>query len=253
MKWLRYEHKGKVFYGFLTDAGLVAAAAGLPWEGAAPTGHTAALSDVTVLAPCQPEKIVCVGVNYLDHAQESNRSLPPEPLIFLKPPTAVIGPGEAIVHPDISDNVHYEGELAIVIKKRCRAVKKDEAAEYIFGCTCANDVTARDLQRKDIQFTRAKSFDTFCPLGPYIETGFDFAGGEIKTRLNGRLVQSSNINRLIFKVPEIIEFISKVMTLCPGDVILTGTPGGVGRMQDGDLVEVEIEGIGVLKNTVIGG
>jgi 2-keto-4-pentenoate hydratase/2-oxohepta-3-ene-1,7-dioic acid hydratase in catechol pathway len=162
----------------------------------------------------------------------------------------VLGSGDAIIHPDISGNVQYEGELALVIKKNCRSGKKSEAAEYIFGCTCANDVTARDLQEKDVQFTRAKSFDTFCPLGPYIETGSDFADSEIRTRLNGNTVQSSNTGKLIFKVPEIIEFISKVMTLCPGDVVLTGTPAGVGRMQKGDVVEVEIGGIGILKNTV---
>jgi 2-keto-4-pentenoate hydratase/2-oxohepta-3-ene-1,7-dioic acid hydratase in catechol pathway len=212
-------------------------------------GEVLAIEDVELLAPCQPSKIVCVGLNYAEHAKELKMKLPEEPILFLKPPSAVIGPGAEIVVPKSSARVDYEGELGVVIGKRCKAASADEAKKYILGYTCFNDVTARDLQQKDGQWTRAKSFDTFAPFGPWI-ANIDPDDVDIKTRLNGEVKQSSNTSDLIFGVTKLIEFISHVMTLEPGDVIATGTPPGVGRLEKEDVVEVEIEGIGVLKNRV---
>lgn len=209
------------------------------------------LTQLTLLAPVKPGKAVCVGLNYRDHARELNMSIPDEPILFLKPSTAVVGPGEAIVHPSASTRVDYEAELAVVIKKAARFISPGRAKEYILGYTCANDVTARDLQQKDGQWTRAKSFDTFLPLGPYIATGVDPSSLEISLYLNGIRKQHSNTAQLIFSVYELVSFISQIMTLEPGDVVLTGTPAGVGPMQPGDVVEVVIEGIGKLTNTVI--
>jgi 2-keto-4-pentenoate hydratase/2-oxohepta-3-ene-1,7-dioic acid hydratase in catechol pathway len=213
-------------------------------------GQVLALQDVHLLAPCRPSKIVCVGLNYVKHAQELKMALPDEPILFLKPPTSVLAPGGKIVYPSSCRQLDYEGELAVVIGKRCKDVLADEAEKHILGYTCINDVTARDLQRKDGQWTRAKSFDTFAPLGPWIGK-IDPLDVDIQTRLNGKVVQSSNTSDLIFDVPHLVQFISSVMTLEPGDVIATGTPPGVGPMQRGDTVEVEIEGIGVLKNCVV--
>ena len=207
------------------------------------------MEDVELLAPCQPSKIVCVGLNYVEHANELKMKLPLEPILFLKPPSAVIGPGAEIVVPKSSERVDYEGELGVVIGKRCKAIAADEAKKYVLGYTCFNDVTARDLQQKDGQWTRAKSFDTFAPFGPWIAC-IDPSDADIKTRVNGEVKQSSNTADLIFGVPKLVEFISNVMTLEPGDIIATGTPPGVGRLEKGDVVEVEIEGIGVLKNKV---
>lgn len=213
------------------------------------SGEVLAMEDVELIAPCQPSKIVCVGLNYAEHARELKMKLPEEPIIFLKPPSAVIGPGAEIVVPESSDRVDYEGEIGVVIGKRCKAISADEAQKYILGYTCFNDVTARDLQQKDGQWTRAKSFDTFAPFGPWI-SNIDPSDADIKTRVNGEVKQTSNTSDLIFGVPSLIEFISSIMTLEPGDVIATGTPPGVGRLEKGDVVEVEIEGIGVLKNRV---
>ena len=207
------------------------------------------MEDVELLAPCCPSKIACVGLNYVEHAKELKMKLPEEPILFLKPPSAVIGPGTEIIVPKSSERVDYEGELGVVIGKRCKAIAADEAKKHILGYTCFNDVTARDLQQKDGQWTRAKSFDTFAPFGPWIAS-IDPSDADIKTRVNGQIRQSSNTADLIFGVPSLIEFISNVMTLEPGDVIATGTPPGVGRLEKGDVVEVEIEGIGVLKNRV---
>ena len=212
-------------------------------------GEVLAMEDVELLAPCCPSKVVCVGLNYVEHAKELKMKLPEEPILFLKPPSAVIGPGAEIVMPKSSERVDYEGELGVVIGKRCKAMAADEAKKYVLGYTCFNDVTARDLQQKDGQWTRAKSFDTFAPFGPWIAS-IDPSNADIKTRVNGEVKQSSNTADLIFGVPKLIEFISHVMTLEPGDVIATGTPSGVGRLEKGDVVEVEIEGIGVLKNRV---
>lgn len=205
-----------------------------------------------LLAPALPGKIVAVGLNYRDHAGEMGHKLPEEPVLFMKPSTALIGPNDDIIHPAQSTRVDFEAELAVVIGSRCRNVRKEDAHEVIFGYTCFNDVTARDLQARDGQWTRAKSFDTFAPLGPWIETDLEDAGNlSIISRLNGTVRQSSNTGNLIFTVAELIEFISSVMTLEPWDVIATGTPAGIGPMSRGDEVEVEIEGIGVLTNRLV--
>ena len=207
--------------------------------------------DAEILAPCTPSKVVAVGLNYRQHAAELNMALPAEPLIFIKPATTVIAVDEAIVYPKQSMRVDYEAELAVVIKKTCKHVTADEAADYIAGYTCLNDVTARDLQKRDGQWTRAKGFDTFCPIGPFIETDFDWRGKQITGKLNGKVVQQSSTDDLIFGVEDIIAHISGVMTLNAGDVIATGTPSGIGPMLPGDVVSVEIEGLGALKNTVV--
>jgi 2-keto-4-pentenoate hydratase/2-oxohepta-3-ene-1,7-dioic acid hydratase in catechol pathway len=210
-------------------------------------------SGVKLLAPCAPSKIIAVGLNYTDHAKELGLPVPDEPVIFLKPPTTVIGPGEAIFHPPMSTRVDYEAELGVVIRDRTSRVVPDEARDHILGYTCANDVTARDIQKKDGQWTRAKSFDTFCPVGPWIETDLDADDLLVESYLNGRRKQSSRTSQFIFNVNHLVSFISHVMTLEPGDLIITGTPAGIGPMQPGDEIEVRIEGIGSLKNTVSAG
>ncbi len=203
---------------------------------------------VKFLPPVEPTKIVAVGLNYIDHVEELGMPVPEEPIIFLKPPSAVIGNDDVIILPSSARRVDYEGELAVVIGRDCRNVSESDAESYILGYTCFNDVTARDLQQKDGQWTRAKSFDTFAPLGPYIAELDDASKLKIETRLNGKTVQKSNTSNLIFDVPTLISFVSLIMTLKAGDVIATGTPAGVGELKHGDVVEVEIEGIGVLRN-----
>ncbi|MCX8022649.1 MAG: fumarylacetoacetate hydrolase family protein [Syntrophorhabdaceae bacterium] len=198
-----------------------------------------------------PSKIIAVGLNYRDHAEELKMDIPENPIIFMKPPTSVIENGESIVYPLTSKEVHYEGELAVIIKHRIKDISPKEAPNHIAGYTCANDVTARDIQRMDGQWTRSKSFDTFCPLGPKIVSAIDPTNLDIVTRVNGKIRQHSNTNQMIFDVFNLVSFISKVMTLQPGDIIITGTPPGVGPLFPGDTVEVEIEGIGILKNNVI--
>jgi 2-keto-4-pentenoate hydratase/2-oxohepta-3-ene-1,7-dioic acid hydratase in catechol pathway len=209
------------------------------------------LSDVKLLAPVNPSKIVCVGRNYAEHAAELGNEVPTEPLLFLKAPSAVINNGDLIVLPKYSKQVEHEGELAIVIGRRCRALFDDEdPRDHILGYACLNDITARDLQRKDGQFTRSKSFDTFCPVGPFIETDVDIKNGGVTTRVNGVTRQSGKFSQMVFPVDFLIRYISNMMTLMPGDVIATGTPSGVGRLESGDVCEIEIDGIGVLKNSV---
>ncbi|WP_407314073.1 fumarylacetoacetate hydrolase family protein [Desulfosporosinus sp. SB140] len=212
-----------------------------------------ALDKVKLLAPCTPSKGVCIGLNYFDHAREMNLELPEEPLMFLKPSSSLNYPGGNIEYPAISHNLHYEGELAIVIKKEAYHVSAEAAFDYVLGYTCANDVTARDLQLKDGQWTRGKSFNTFMPIGPWIETDIDPNSLNIKLYVNDEVRQSSNTNNLIFGVAQLVAYVTQVMTLYPGDVILTGTPSGVGPMQVGDKVAVEIEGIGRLENTIVSG
>lgn len=208
-------------------------------------------SDVKLLAPCEPSKVIAIGLNYKAHAAEFNKPLPEEPMIFMKPSTSVIGPEAEIVYPThMSRRVDYEGELAIVINRKARMVKKEDAREYILGYTCFNDVTARDLQGKDIQYTRAKGFDTFAPMGPWIETELNPADVRIETYLNSEKRQDTSTRDMIFDVYHLLSFVSHVMTLLPGDVITTGTPSGVGKMKPGDKVEVRIEGIGRLVNKV---
>jgi 2-keto-4-pentenoate hydratase/2-oxohepta-3-ene-1,7-dioic acid hydratase in catechol pathway len=203
-----------------------------------------------LLPPCVPTKIVCIGRNYAEHAKELGNEAPAEPIIFLKPPSAILAPFGTIVRPAISQRVDHEGELAIVIGKRAKDVKAAQWRDYVRGFACANDVTARDLQKKDVQFTRGKSFDTFAPIGPCIETELDVAALSLQTRVNGEIRQNGNTRDMVFPCDFLIEFITTVMTLEPGDVILTGTPSGVGPLAAGDSVEVEIEGIGVLRNAV---
>lgn len=217
----------------------------------APRGGRYPAATVRLAAPCMPSKVVAVGLNYRDHAAELGMQVPGDPVIFLKPPTTVIGPGEAIRYPAMSSQVDYEAELGVVIGKTARCLSPTAAGEYILGYTCANDVTARDLQKKDGQWTRAKSFDTFCPVGPWIETDLDPSDLAIESFLNGERRQSSRTSRFLFAIPQLISFISQVMTLYPGDLIITGTPAGIGPMQPGDEIEVRIEGIGSLKNTII--
>ena len=209
------------------------------------------LDEVKLLAPCVPSKIVAIGLNYKDHADEMNKKIPDDPMLFLKPSSSVIAHEENIIYPaHMSSRVDYEGELAVIIKKEAKNVNQDDALSYVLGYTCLNDVTARDLQSKDVQFTRAKGFDTFAPIGPWIETTLNPFDLEIKTFLNGELKQHLNTSNLIFAVPKLISFISSVMTLYPGDVISTGTPGGISAMNVGDKVEVKIENIGTLTNYV---
>jgi 2-keto-4-pentenoate hydratase/2-oxohepta-3-ene-1,7-dioic acid hydratase in catechol pathway len=216
------------------------------------TGDRHRLDQVRLLAPVIPRsKVVGIGKNYAEHAAEMGTEAPAEPLLFLKPNTAVIGPGDPIVHPTQSGEVHYEGELAVVIGRICRDVPLDRVPEVIFGYTVGNDVTARDLQRSDGQWTRAKGFDSFCPLGPWLETTLDVADVAVTTTLNGELKQAGRTAQLIHPIPTLISYISAVMTLLPGDVVLTGTPAGVGPMKPGDVVAVTVDGIGTLTNQVV--
>jgi 2-keto-4-pentenoate hydratase/2-oxohepta-3-ene-1,7-dioic acid hydratase in catechol pathway len=216
------------------------------------TKEVLAVAEVEMLLPVAPSKIVCVGRNYAEHAAELGNEVPKEPLLFLKAPSALLGDGENIVIPPQSNQVEHEGELAIVIGKTCKNLSEtDNPLEYVLGFTCLNDVTARDIQRKDVQFTRGKSFDTFCPILNYLETDLDVSDIRVVTRVNGIIKQDSRTSRMVFSVPFLIYYISNQMTLKEGDLIATGTPSGVSKMTDGDLCEVEIEGIGVLKNKVV--
>ena len=217
-----------------------------------PTGETVAVSDVRLLAPTIPRsKVVGVGRNYADHAAELGNELPKQPLLFLKPNTSVIGPDDPIALPPISRNVHYEAELAVVIGRICKDVPRERVPEVVFGYTCANDVTARDLQKSDGQWARAKGFDGSCPLGPWIVTDLDVADVRVAARLDGRTVQDGRTVDMVFDVPHLVSYISQAFTLLPGDVILTGTPAGVGALDAGQRVEIEVEGIGVLSNPVV--
>jgi 2-keto-4-pentenoate hydratase/2-oxohepta-3-ene-1,7-dioic acid hydratase in catechol pathway len=216
------------------------------------TGERVLLDDARLLAPVIPRsKVLGIGRNYADHAAELGNEVPAEPLVFLKPNTSVIGPGDPIILPAASQRVDYEGELAVVIGRVGRDVPVERAGELILGFTCANDVTARDLQNRDGQWWRAKGYDSFCPLGPYLATGIDPSDLRVTTRLDGRTVQEARTSQLVYDIPRIIAFVSSAMTLLPGDVILTGTPAGVGPMSPGSHVEVEVEGIGVLGNTAV--
>jgi len=216
------------------------------------TSRIKKMREVKLLSPCLPSKIVALGLNYRDHAEEAKARLPQEPLIFLKPATSIIGPGDPIVYPKMSKQVDYEAELGVVIGKTAKAVPEEKGAGYILGYTCVNDVTARDLQSKDKQWTRSKGFDTFAPIGPWIVTDIDPHGLEISSYLNGERRQHSNTKNLIFGPQQLVSFISHIMTLLPGDVIATGTPSGIGPMAIGDRIDVVIEGIGTLSNGVVG-
>ncbi len=250
MRYVRFEISGKKEYGVLNDH-TVQKYEGKPFKYLEPTQEFYSLEEVKLLAPCEPSKIIAMGLNYHSHAKEMDMPLPNSPLTFLKPSTAVIGPDDDIIYPSASTRVDYEGEVAVVIKKAGWRISKEDAMNYVLGYACFNDITARDLQKVDVQWTRAKGFDTFAAIGPWIETDLDHADINIETYLNGKLKQKGNTCDLIYTVPEIINFISNVMTLLPGDIIATGTPSGIGPMYPGDVVEIKIDSVGTLRNKVI--
>jgi 2-keto-4-pentenoate hydratase/2-oxohepta-3-ene-1,7-dioic acid hydratase in catechol pathway len=245
----RFRHGGEERWGII-EGDRVRALNGEPWSGGLPVGQPLPLAEVTLLAPVRPSKVVCVGRNYLAHARELGNEVPKQPLLFLKPPSAVIGPGEAIRCPPQSTDVQHEAELGVVVGRALSRASAAEARHAVFGFTCLNDVTARDIQREEKQFTRAKGFDTFCPVGPWIDTSLDPADLGVSCRVNGVERQRGSTRDMAFDTNALLAFISNVMTLWPGDVVATGTPEGVGRLQPGDLVEVEISGLGVLGNPV---
>jgi 2-keto-4-pentenoate hydratase/2-oxohepta-3-ene-1,7-dioic acid hydratase in catechol pathway len=243
MKILRALKDGQEFYAELKD-GTARRIAGLPYGELSFTGEEYQLEGISLLAPC-------VGLNYAKHAGELKETLTGSPILFIKPSTAVLAHGQSIAYPEASSRVDYEAELAVVIGKACRNISAEEAGGYIFGYTALNDVTARDLQKKDTQWTRAKSFDTFCPFGPYIDTDYDPENKSVQSVLNGALMQDGNTRDMLFGVHALVSFISECMTLLPGDVIATGTPEGIGPMQRGDTIEIRIEGLETLRNTVV--
>lgn len=249
MRWVRYRDGGRIFHGVIEGDSL-REGIGDPFHGWRENGHAVPLARVELLAPCEPTKIVAVGLNYRDHAVEMKKALPEEPLLFIKPSTAVIGPGQQIVCPPMSKQVEFEGELALVIGRTCRRVTPGEALERVLGYTCMIDVTARDIQRREGQYTRAKGFDTFAPLGPWIETVADPSDLSVETYVNGERRQSSRTRELIFSPAFLVSFISQVMTLHPGDVVSTGTPSGVGGLDPGDVIEVRIGDVGALRCSV---
>jgi 2-keto-4-pentenoate hydratase/2-oxohepta-3-ene-1,7-dioic acid hydratase in catechol pathway len=237
-------------YGLL-EGDTVREISSAPWEAWSQTSRSWPTSAVRLIAPVQPSKIVCVGRNYAAHAAELGNEVPKEPLIFLKPPSAIVGPEDPIVAPIYSQRVEHEGELAIVLARLCSHLSdSDDALSYVLGYTCLNDVTARDLQKADVQFTRAKGFDTFCPVGPHIETELDPANVLVETRVNGALRQSGSTSLMVYPPGFIVRWLSRMMTLYPGDLIATGTPSGVGPLLPGDTVEVSVSGVGVLRNPV---
>ncbi|MFO8101619.1 MAG: fumarylacetoacetate hydrolase family protein [Dehalococcoidia bacterium] len=249
MRIIRFSKGGKTRYG-VEEGGKVRILRGSPFNRLTFDGTVLDVSEVRLLAPCTPSKIVCLGLNYRSHAAETGLPIPKVPLIFLKPSTAVIGPGEHIVLPRGTKRTDYEGELGVVMGRKAKEITEKEASDCILGYTCFNDVTERHNQREDGQWTRAKGYDTFAPLGPYIETEVSPDDLKIETCLNGKICQSCRTSDLIFSILRIVTFISGVMTLLPGDVIATGTPSGIGRLQAGDFVEICIESIGTLGNPV---
>jgi 2-keto-4-pentenoate hydratase/2-oxohepta-3-ene-1,7-dioic acid hydratase in catechol pathway len=250
MRIVRYSHQGEVGFGVLEDED-VAAIGPHPFGAFEYSGERVPAAEVRLLAPVLPSKVVAVGRNYAEHAHELGNEVPAEPVLFLKPSTSVVGPGDPVVRPEGVGRVDFEGELAVVVGKLVRRLEPAAAIQAVLGFTCANDVTARDLQRADGQWTRAKGFDTFCPLGPWIETDLDSSDLALQTLVNGQVRQQARTSQLEHGVAELLSFVSRVMTLLPGDVLLTGTPAGVGPLEPGDRVEVEVEGIGVLTNQVV--
>jgi 2-keto-4-pentenoate hydratase/2-oxohepta-3-ene-1,7-dioic acid hydratase in catechol pathway len=252
MRLVRFRFGDRIATGAVDDGSDdVRILQGTFFEDPIPTGEVVPLDDVRLLAPVLPSKLVCVGKNYAAHAAEFGMDVPEEPLLFLKPSTAVMGPGDPIQLLPISKRIDYEGELAVVIGRLARGVKAEDAYRYILGYTCANDVTLRDLQRMDDQWARAKGFDGSCPLGPWVETVLDPNDVRVETRLNGEVRQAAQTSDMVFGVATLVEYITEFMTLLPGDVILTGTPEGVGRLEAGDTVEVEVDGLGTLSNPVV--
>ena len=248
MKYCRFQHDSKTGLGIVEGQQIWVCGPDMQ-----KTEELWYMDEVELLTPVVPSKIVCVGRNYSEHAKELGNEVPSEPLLFLKAPSAVIASGDEIVIPRQSQRIEHEGELAIVIGRACKNLADDQPAlEYVFGYTCLNDVTARDLQKKDVQFTRAKSFDTFCPVGPYIETEVDPYDLRVTTKVNGDIRQSGRTSQMVFPVDVLIRYISRQMTLNVGDVIATGTPSGVSQLHPGDLCEVEVEGVGALSNSIAG-
>ncbi len=251
MKFARIMHEQKELWAEVAQSLKILKAA--PYEGIEYTGEELpADADVKYLAPCTPTKVVAVGKNYHDHVLEfSSEPMPEKPVLFYKPLSSVIGHGEDIQRPEMSNRVDHEGELAFVVSKTAKNVKREDAHNYIFGYTCLNDVTARDIQKSEGQWTRGKSFDTFCPIGPVVVTDIDCTALDICCRVNGEVKQQSNTKHMMWDIPFLLEFITECMTLNPGDVVTTGTPAGISPMVRGDVCEVEIEGIGILKNNVV--
>lgn len=250
MRIIRYlDHEKKPAYGWVLED-RVGPITGSPYESFRRAETEMRLEEVQLLPPVSPGKILCIGRNYVAHAEEKGAEVPEVPLLFLKPPSAVVGPGEAILLPPQSQEVEHEGELAVVIGKRSRWLDAQRAGDAVLGYTIANDVTARDLQRRDGQWSRAKGFDTFCPVGPWIETDFDPSDAVITTTVSGQLRQMGSTRDMVFRVRQLLAYASSVMTLEPGDLLLTGTPAGVGPLKDGDEVVVSIEGLGELRNPV---
>ena len=250
MKIGRYKKGRGVKWGVI-ESEIIREMKGSPFGEFEITSVTNKLDGVRLLAPCLPSKIVAIGLNYRDHAEEVKIEIPKAPILFMKPSTSVIGPGDSIIFPKMSRRVDYEAELGVVIKKVARAVPEDRATDYVLGYTCFNDVTARDLQPKEGQWTLSKSFDTFSPMGPWIVTDIDPSHLEVSSYLNGERKQHSHTGNLIFDVKKLVSYISHAMTLLPGDVIATGTPSGIGRMAIGDRIDIVVEGIGTLTNTVV--
>jgi 2-keto-4-pentenoate hydratase/2-oxohepta-3-ene-1,7-dioic acid hydratase in catechol pathway len=249
MKVLRFLRRGRPAWGVL-EGNRVRLLAAPPFRGIRPSPETFPLEGLPLLPPVVPGKIIGLGLNYREHAQEFSQPVPREPVIFLKAPSSLLGPGGAILLPAGAGKVDHEAELALVVGRRCRRLREEEAAGALLGVTCINDVTARDLQREDVQWTRAKSFDTFSPLGPWVETEDPLATRTVECLVNGELRQRSSTASLVRGIPEILAFVSVIMTLEPGDVIATGTPPGVGPLRAGDRVEVRVSGIGTLENRV---
>lgn len=250
MKIVRFQYQGNVCYGEIEGEKIFLLNHTYLDENYKRTGVIVNLSEVKLLTPVEPSKIICIGLNYAKHIEELGHTLHDDPVLFLKPLTALIGPEDEVLLPKMSERVEYEAELVVVIGKAMKDVPEDKVFDSIFGYTCGNDVTARDLQRKDGQWTRSKGFDTFCPIGPWIVTDLDPGQLEIRSILNGEIKQSSSTKYFINTVPKLVSFISQVMTLNPGDIIMTGTPEGVGPMQSGDEIVIQVEGIGELRNTV---
>ena len=247
-RYVRYSHEGSTAYG-VVRGDIVQQLSGPPYDSPSATGVEVALADITLLAPAAPSKVIAVGLNYLSHLG----SIPPSeyPGLFAKLPTSIVGPDAAIEIPPDAHNVHYEGELVVVIGKMARGVSPEEARDYIFGVTAGNDISERDWQSDDLQWFRAKAADTFGPIGPATVTGLDYNDLHIQTRVNGELRQSESSSDLLFGIDEIVSYVSRYVTLLPGDLIFTGTPGRTQAMQPGDIVEIEVAGVGVLRNTVV--
>ena len=254
MKIVRFCADGSTSYGILEEDGGIRQLAGCPFDSLEESGETTHLDNVSVLAPVGTPRLIGVGLNYLAHAEEGGSTPPELPMLFMLPATAILDPEEPIIYPRQGQNVHYEGELTVIIGKKGRRVSEADALDYVFGYTCGNDVSERVIQAKEMGngcLLIGKGFDTFKPLGPYIATGLDSTNLEMTTRLNGEVKQHTNTDDLIFSVAQLIAYISEAITLLPGDAIMTGTPSGVGPVQPGDVVEIEISGVGVLRNPVV--